>query len=160
MCTMLKDLEVLGDELNDEDFSAMLVGSLSQSYSSYLSAITTTLSVLGTKLTPDALMLSIIDEFDCCTIKTHQSKDKGKDVAFHAVSGSKKPWKGGKGLKKSVKCFNCHRKRYLKADCRKNGGGKEGQGQQGKKAEKSEKPSGESANIAEDKDGVGMVAYG
>ena len=63
-------------------------------------------------------------------------------------------------MKKSVKCFNCHRKRYLKADCRKNGGGKEGQGQQGKKAEKSEKPSGESANIAEDKDGVGMVAYG
>ena len=91
----------------------MLVGSLSQSYSSYLSAITTTLSVLGTKLTPDALMLSIIDEFDCCTIKTHQSKDKGKDVAFHAVSGSKKPWKGGKGLKKSVKCFNCHRKGHV-----------------------------------------------
>ena len=57
MCTMLKDLEVLGDELNDEDFSAMLVGSLSWSYNSYLSAITVTLSVLGTKLTPDALML-------------------------------------------------------------------------------------------------------
>ena len=58
-----------------EDFSAMLLGSLLRSYDSYLSAVTATLSVLGTKLTPDALMLSIIDEFDCHTVKKHQSKD-------------------------------------------------------------------------------------
>ena len=88
-----------GNDLNDEDFSAMLLGLLPWSYYSYLSAVTATLSVLGTKLPPDALMLSIIDEFNCHTVKTCQSKDKGKDVMFHAESGSKKPWKGGKGLK-------------------------------------------------------------
>ena len=70
MCTIHKDLEALGDDLNDEDFSAMLLGSLPQSYDSYLSAVTAALSVLGTKLTPDALMPSIIDEFDCHTVKT------------------------------------------------------------------------------------------
>ena len=43
-------------------------------------------------------------------------------------------------------------------DCWAKGGGKEGQGLQGKKAEKSEKLSGESANIAEDEDGVWMAA--
>ena len=57
MCTIHKDLEALGDDLNDEDFSAMLLGSLPQSYDSYLSAVTAALSVLGTKLTLDALML-------------------------------------------------------------------------------------------------------
>ena len=90
MRTMRKDLAALGDDLNDEDFGAMLLGSLPQSYDSYLSAVTATLSVLGTKLNLDALMLSIINEFDRCTIKTCQSKDKGKDIVFHAESGSRK----------------------------------------------------------------------
>jgi hypothetical protein len=107
MHTMCEDLAALGDDLNDEDFGAMLLGSLPQSYDSYLSAVTAALSVLGTKLTPDALMLSIIDEFDRRT----------KDVAFHAESESRKPWKGGQGLKKSVECFNCHKKGHVKADC-------------------------------------------
>ena len=77
MCTMREDLAVLGDDLNDEDFCAMLLGSLPQSYDSYLSAVTTALSVLGTKHTLD------IDKFNHCTVKTCQSKDKGKDVVFH-----------------------------------------------------------------------------
>ena len=136
----------------------MLLRSLPWSYNSYLSAVTAALSVLGTKLTPDALMLSIIDEFNHHTVKTRQSKDKGKDVMFHAESRSRKPWKGGQGSKKSVECFNCHRKGHVKADCWAKGGGKEGQGPRGKKAEKSGKPSGESANIAEDEDGVWMAA--
>ena len=126
--TMCEELAALGDDLNDEDFSAMLLGSLPQSYNSYLSGVTTTLSVLGTKLTLDALMLSIIHEFDCHTVKTHQSKDKGKDIMFHAESGSKKPWKGEKGSKMGIKCFNCHRKGHVKADCWAKGGRKEGQG--------------------------------
>ena len=125
---MCEDLAALGDNLNDEDFSTMLLGSLPRSYDSYLSAVTAALSVLGTKLTPDALMLSIIDEFDHHTVKTHQSKDMGKDVMFHAESGSRKQWKGGQGSKKSVECFNCHRKGHVKADCWAKGGGKEGQG--------------------------------
>jgi len=128
MHTMREDLAVLGDDLNDEDFSAMLLGSLPQSYNSYLSAVTATLSVLGTKLTPDALMLSIINEFDRHTVKTCQSKDKGKDIVFHAESGSRKPWKDGQELKKSIECFNCHKKGHVKADCWAKGGGKEGQG--------------------------------
>ena len=158
MRTMREDLAALGDDLGDEDFSAMVIGSLPRSYDSYLSAVTAALSVLGTKLGPDALMLSVIDEFDRRTVKTRQSKDKGKDVAFHAESGSKKVWKGGKGSKKSVECFNCHKKGHVKADCWAKGGGKEGQGPRGRKAEKSEKSNGESANIVEDEDGVWMAA--
>ena len=57
MCTMCEDLAALGDDLNDKDFSTMLLRSLPRSYDSYRSAVTAALSVLGTKLTPDALML-------------------------------------------------------------------------------------------------------
>ena len=111
-----------------EDFSAMLLGSLPQSYDSYLSAVTAALSVLETKLTLDALMHSIIDRFNHRTVETCQSKDKGNDIAFHAERGSRKPWKGGQGLKKSVECFNCHRKGHVKVDCWAKGGEKEGKG--------------------------------
>ena len=128
MCTMREDLAALGDDLNDKDFSTMLLGLLPWSYDSYLSAITAALSVLGTKLTLDALMLSIIDEFNCCIVETCQSKDKGKDVMFHAKSRSKEPWKGGNGSKKSIECFHCHRKGHVKVDCWVKEGGKEGQG--------------------------------
>ena len=92
MCTMHKDLAALGDDLNDEDFSTMLLRLLPQSYNSYLSAVTATLSVLGIKLTPDTLMLSIIDEFDHHTIKTHQLKD----IVFHAKSGPRNHGKVGR----------------------------------------------------------------
>ena len=61
-------------------------------------------------------------------------------------------------MKKSVECFNCHKQGYVKTDCWAKGGGKEGQGPRRKRGEKSEKPSGESANIAEDEDGVWMAA--
>ena len=37
MCTMRKDLAALGDDLNNEDFSAMLLGSLPRSYDSVTS---------------------------------------------------------------------------------------------------------------------------
>jgi hypothetical protein len=73
-------------------------------------------------------MLSIIDQFDRCTVKTCQSKNKGKDIAFHAESRSRKQWKGGQGSKKSIECFDCHRKGHVKVDCWAKGGGKEGQG--------------------------------
>ena len=156
--TMREDLAALGDDLSDEDFGAMVIGSLPRSYDSYLSAITATLSVLGTKLNPDALMLSIIDEFDRRTVKSRQAKDKGKDAAFYAGNGSRKTWKGGKGSKRDVECFNCHKKGHVKADCWAKGGGKEGQGPRGKKGEKKDKSNGESANTAEDEDGVWMAA--
>ena len=103
----------------------MVIGSLPCSYNSYLSAITTT---LGTKLNLDALMLSIIDEFNRRTVKSRQAKDKGKDAAFYTGNGSRKTWKGGKGSKKDVECFNCHKKGHVKTDCWAKGGGKEGQG--------------------------------
>ena len=56
-----EDLAMCADNLNDEDSSTILLGSLPQSYDSHLSAITATLSVF--KLNPDALMFSITKFF-------------------------------------------------------------------------------------------------
>jgi hypothetical protein len=87
-------------------------------------------------------------------VKSRQAKDKGKDAVFYAGNGSRKTWKGEKGLKKDVECFNCHKKGHVKVDCWEKGGGKEAQGPRGKKGGKKDKSNGESANTAEDEDRV------
>ena len=155
MRTMREDLVALGDSISNSDFTAMLLGSLPKAYDSYLSAVTATISVLQKELDAEALMLSVIDEFDRCTVKTRQSKDKGRDTAFYAGEGSKGSKFGGKGSKKDLECFNCRKKGHMKVDCWAKGGGKEGQGPKGKRRKDLV---GGSANTADDEDGVWMAS--
>ena len=157
---MRKELAALSESIPDQDFAAIILGSLPKSYDTYLSAITATLSVLGKEVNPDALILSVIDEYDRCSVKNCQTKDKGKlDAAFFA-GGSSKGEKGGKGGKSDVECFNCHKKGHKKADCWAKGGGKEGQGprSKGKKDDgKDSKGRGAAAAAIEAEDGVWMA---
>ena len=125
---MCEELAALSESIPDRDFAAIIISSLPKSYDTYLSAITATLSVLGKEVDPDALILSVIDEYDRRPIKNHQTKDKGKSDAAFFAGGSLKGGKGGKGGKSDVECFNCHKKGHKKADCWAKGGGKEGQG--------------------------------
>ena len=64
MRTMREDLASMGETLTDNDFYAIIMGSLPVSYDSYLSAMNATSSILGTHLSPDNLMLSITEEFE------------------------------------------------------------------------------------------------
>ena len=159
LCNMCKELAALSESIPDRDFTAIILGSLPKSYDTYLSAIT--LSVLGKEVNPDALILSMIDEYNHCSIKNHQTKDKGKlDAAFFA-GGSSKGGKGGKGGKSDVECFNCHEKGHKKADCWAKGQGKEGQGprSKGKKDDGKDSKGGGAAAAAavEAEDGVWMA---
>ena len=131
MRTLREDLASLGEAITDNDFATMLLGSLPKGYDTYLSAITATMSVMGKTLDPDALMMTITDEYDRRAIRTRQTKEKGKEAAFYAGERSRN---GGKGAKSSLECFNCHKKGHKKSDCWAKGGGKEGQGPRSRKA--------------------------
>ena len=61
-------------------------------------------------------MLSIIDEFDCHTIETCQSRDKGKDITFMQKVGPRNHGNVGRD-QRAIECFNCHKKGHVKADC-------------------------------------------
>lgn len=61
MCLMRKDLAALGNKISDDNFTAVLIGSIPKSYDTYLSAITATMSVLNRKLEPDVFMLSVLN---------------------------------------------------------------------------------------------------
>ena len=81
--TMREELASLGTNISEQNFSATILGSLPKSYDQFISAITTTASVLKQELNPDDLIQTIINEYD------HQStrpgaKEKDTDAMFFA----------------------------------------------------------------------------
>jgi hypothetical protein len=128
--TMHKDLAAMGHPPSEDDFYAIILGSLPPSFDPYISAVNATSSVLGTSLSADDLMLTITEEYERRILKSKSGK-KDENVAFYS-NDSGKGRKGGSSSKKNVECFNCKKKGHYKADCWAEGGGKAGQGPKGK----------------------------
>ena len=99
----------MGGSISDEDFTSIILGSISQLYDSYIAAITATSSLLNKTLSSTNLIDAIRDEADRRTIKNPKSKKEGDDMAFVANQSSDKGKKGGEGSKraKKGKCYNC-----------------------------------------------------
>ena len=83
--TMREDLASMGESLTENDFYAIIMGSLSlpSSYDPYLSALNATSSVLGTHLSAEDLMLSITEEYECRALKSKSGK-KDDNTTFSA----------------------------------------------------------------------------
>ena len=126
MRTMREDLASMGESLTENDFYAIIMGSLPPSYDSYLSAVNATSSVLGTHLSSDDLMLSLTEEYERRTLKT-KGKQKDENAAFYSNDAGKGQ-KGSSTPKRKGKCHNCGREGHWTRDCWDEGGGKEGQG--------------------------------
>jgi len=137
--TMREDLAAMGHSPSDDDFYAIVLGSLPPSYDSFISALNATSSVLGAFLSPDDLMQTTTEEYDRRVLAKGGKKEE--NVAFHAGDN------GGKGKRNPhIKCFNCNKKGHKKADCWAEGGGKASQGPKGKAKAK------ESTSDGKDKD--------
>lgn len=144
--TMREDLAAMGQSPSEDDFFAIIMGSMPASYEPYLSAISATSRVTGTVLSPDELMEALSDEYERRALKAKSAKrGDGGDVAMSAsdkAGGAK-----GKNKKKDVECYNCKKRGHFKSECWAPGGGKEGQGPKGKS-----KPKETAAAAAETKD--------
>jgi transposase InsO family protein len=145
--TMREDLCAMGHPPADDDFYAIILGSLPPSFEPYISAVNATSSVLGKTLSVDDLMLTITEEYERRMLRAKGGK-KDENVAFYS-NDSGKGQKGGSSSKKdkNVECFNCHKKGHKKPDCWAPGGGKEGQGpnQKGKGKDKDKEKGKETA---------------
>ena len=153
--TMREDLASMGETLSENDFYAIIMGSLPSSFDNYISAVSATSSVLGSHLSADDLMLTITEEYERRNLKAKFGK-KDENVALYS-NDSEKGNKGGSSSKKNVECYNCGKKGHIKKECWAEGGGKEGQGpkQKGKgksKGKGKEKESKEKETAAATKD--------
>ena len=123
---MCEDLASMGESLTENDFYAIIMGSLPTSYDSYISALNATSSVVGKHLSSDDLMLSLTEEYEQRALRS-KGKQKDKNVAFYS-SNAEKGHKGGSNPKRKGECHNCGKKGHWTQDCWEEGGGKEGQG--------------------------------
>ena len=60
--------EDMGESITENDFYSLIMGSLPPSYNPYISAVNATLSVLGTTVSANDLMLTLTEEYECCWI--------------------------------------------------------------------------------------------
>ena len=81
--TLQEELASLGIIMSEPDFSATVLGLLPKSYNQFLSAVTTTASVLKQELDPEDLMQTIIDEHDQQSTR-FGTKEKNANTAFFA----------------------------------------------------------------------------
>ncbi|KAG7445477.1 uncharacterized protein BT62DRAFT_920683 [Guyanagaster necrorhizus] len=113
-----EDLITIRADSGDENFVAILLGSLLTSYDPYLAALTATSALLNKPPHPDTYLHGIRDEADRHALKTRTKEVK--EVTFSVNANSSKGGRKGKGKKSNVECYNSHKKGH--------GGGKEGQG--------------------------------
>jgi hypothetical protein len=147
--TMREDLAAMGQPLNENDFYAIILGSLPGSYDPYISAVNATSSVLGKTISADDLMLTVTEEYERRNLKNKTGK-KDDNAAFYSNDSEKGERGGSSSKKKKVECHNCHKKGHYKSECWAPGGGKEGQGlkQKGKEKSKAEEKKKETASSA------------
>ncbi len=117
--SLREDLTAMGADPGDDNFVTIVLGSLPSSFETYLSVLTGASTLLGKTLNPNMVLQGINDEADRRKVR---SAGRGeKESAFYSGNGGQKS-------KKSVECYNCHKKGHMARDCWARGGGKEGQG--------------------------------
>ena len=86
--TMREDLASMGQPLAENNFYAIILGSLPASFDSFISALNVISSVLGTTLSPDDLMLTITEEYERQKLKS-KSCQKDENVALYSIDTGK-----------------------------------------------------------------------
>ena len=83
MITLHKELASLGHSVSSDDFCAMLLSSVPMSYESTISAMTTSARITGLDLTPEVILMTLIDDYDQRQAKSgKKSSSGGEDVAY------------------------------------------------------------------------------
>ena len=162
MVQQCTNLIAMGSVLSDSDYQTIIMHSLFESYHPALqtiiaaeqaSAVSGALST--SKMKPDDLMNSFIEEAQHHTINSQHSRNGDFALAVHGWKGKRGYDHNGEKSKSSITCENCSKPSHTKPNCYLRGGGKEGQGlRQGRFNKQREKRHKESAAIAKVEDEV------
>src|SRR5258707_15477516 len=111
-------LAALGRSVGDDEYVAVLIGSLPPCYNSPIDALTSSCDVNNKDITPSAVIRSATREYEKCIL---HKENKSQEEAFSAEAKKK-------AKNKDIECYNCKKKGHIKAECWAKGSDKEGQG--------------------------------
>ena len=115
--SLREQLAALGQSISDDDFAAIVISSLPNSYDSNIAAITSSAVVSQTDLAPDFIMKILSDEYNRRQTRSKKTTSNNEDAAYSAKDSKKS----------TTVCENCKKKGHSKEQCWKDGGGKAGQ---------------------------------
>jgi hypothetical protein len=113
----------MGAIVDDEDYAAIIMGSLPDSYRPIISALEAAAGYLSKVVTAQELITAVNVEYEHRLLCNPQSARKGRNATLHAGNGTRQ----GRGATKDTVCYNCNKTGHFKTDCWAKGGGKEGQ---------------------------------
>jgi hypothetical protein len=113
----------MGTIVDDEDYTAIVIRSLPDSYRPMISALEAAAGYLSKVVTAQELITTVNVEYEHRLLHNPQSARKGGNAALHAGNGTRQ----GRGAMKDTVCYNCNKTGHFKSDCWAKGGRKEGQ---------------------------------
>jgi hypothetical protein len=113
----------MGTIVDDEDYAAIVMRSLPDSYRPIISALEAATGYLSKVVTAQELITAVNIEYEHRLLCPPQSARKGRNAALHAGNSTCQ----GRGATKDTICYNCNKTGHFKMDCWAKGGRKEGQ---------------------------------
>jgi hypothetical protein len=113
----------MGAIVDDEDYAAIIMGSLPDSYQPIISALRAAAGYSYKVVTAQELITAVNVEYQHRLLHNPQSARKGGNAVLHAGNSTRQ----GQGATKDIVCYNCNKTGHFKMDCWSKGGGKEGQ---------------------------------
>nr|VWO95503.1 Uncharacterized protein [Ganoderma boninense] len=114
-----QNLASVGCRLGDAEFAAVITNSLPESYHSRVQSILDISSISGQTIPIEFLIGKLNEEYDRRSI--NKANESALATAAAAHGGSQV------GGRSQIECFNCHGRGHIARNCRRKGGGREGQ---------------------------------
>lgn len=117
-----QSLAAIGGCLGDTEFAAIITNSMPESYYARIQSIVDISSLLGQVIPIKFLIGKLNEEYDHRCINKVTENALAVAVATHGLNAN-----AHVGGRSQVECYNCHGRGHIARNCRKKGGGREGQ---------------------------------
>ncbi|PIL24887.1 transcription factor [Ganoderma sinense ZZ0214-1] len=114
-----QNLAVVGNRLGDAEFAAIITNSMPESYHIRIQSILDISSIAGHTIPIEFLIGKLNEEYD------RHGLNKANENALAAAAAAHGP--GPSGGRSQIVCYNCQGVGHIARNCRRKGGGKEGQ---------------------------------
>ena len=117
-----QNLAAVGGLLGDAEFAAIITNSMPNSYYTRIQSIMDLSSITGQVIPIEFLIGKLNEEYDRRCINKVTENALAAAAAAHGFNAPT-----GGGGRSQVECYNCHGRGHIARNCRKKGGGREGQ---------------------------------